>query len=141
MKKLTTIFLILISITSQIKAQKTSGMNPDENSKLAVLWTSGDPDVAEKVCFMYTLNAKKQGWFDEVVLIVWGPSAKLLSENTALQEYVKKMQDAGVRVEACVSCANMYGIADNLREMKIDVKGMGVPLTNYLKNGWKVLTF
>ncbi len=50
---------------------------------------------------MYTYNAKKQGWFDEVVLIVWGPSAKLLSENKMVQDYVKKMQDAGIKVEAC----------------------------------------
>ena len=53
----------------------------EDNNKLAVLWTSGDPEVAEKVCFMYTNNAKKQGWFDEVVLIVWGTSSKLLCEK------------------------------------------------------------
>ncbi|MHC4722001.1 MAG: hypothetical protein ACYS6I_04745, partial [Planctomycetota bacterium] len=33
-----------------------------ETSKLAVLWTSGDPDVAHRVCFMYTHNAKNQKW-------------------------------------------------------------------------------
>ena len=112
-----------------------------ENSKLAVLWTSGDPEVAEKVCFMYTLNAKKHSWFDEVVLIIWGPSAKLLTENTDLQESVKKMQVEGVRIEACLACANMDGIAGRLGEMNIEVKYMGVPLTDYLKSGWKVLTF
>ncbi len=128
-------------LTCHLMAQNIKDMSQNKNSQLAVLWTSGDPDVAEKICFMYTLNAKKQTWFDEVVLIVWGPSAKLLSETTELQSYVKKMQEAGVRIEACLTCANMYGVADKLREMKIDVKGMGVPLTNYLKDGWKVLTF
>ena len=63
----------------------------DNSNKLAVLWTSDNPDVAEKMVFMYTYNAKKQGWFDEVVLIVWGPSAKLLSENKMLQDYVNKL--------------------------------------------------
>jgi hypothetical protein len=63
---------------NEIKMENTT-------SKLAVLWTSGDPDVAEKMAFMYTYNAKKQGWFDEVVLIVWGPSAKLLSEKKMLK--------------------------------------------------------
>lgn len=112
-----------------------------ENSKLAVLWTSGDPEVAEKVCFMYTLNAKKQGWFDEVTLIVWGPSASLLTKNEKLQETIAKMQEAGVKIEACLACANMYGVVSQLSEMKIDVKYMGVPLTNYLKSDWKVLSF
>jgi hypothetical protein len=112
-----------------------------ETSRLAVLWTSGDPEVAEKVCFMYTYNAKRQGWFDDVVLIVWGPSAKLLAENEALQTSVKKMMEAGVIVEACIACAQMYDVDRQLAEMDIDVKGMGVPLSNYLKDGWKVLTF
>ena len=137
MKK-TILLLIAISLVSGVFAQTETKME-DNSNKLAVLWTSGDPDVAEKMCFMYTYNAKKQGWFDEVVLIVWGPSAKLLSENKMLQDYVKKMQDAGVKVEACLYCAKMYNVNKNLAEMGIDVKGMGVPLSDYLKEGWKTL--
>ena len=138
MKK--TIFLLLaISLVRGVFAQTETKMD-DNSNKLAVLWTSGDPEVAEKMGFMYTYNAKKQGWFDEVTLIVWGPSAKLLSENTALQDYVKKMIEAGVKVEACIACARMYGVDQQLAELGIDVKGMGVPLTNYLKEGWKTLS-
>ncbi len=132
--------MTLLSLFSGAFAQ-TKDITEDNKNKLAVLWTSGDPEVAEKVCFMYTLNAKKQKWFDEVVLIVWGPSQKLLTENKFLQEYVKRMQDSGIRVEACVACARMYGIEENLKQCSIDVKGMGVPLSGYLKSGWKVLTF
>jgi hypothetical protein len=51
------------------------------------------------------------------------------------------MQDVGVAVEACVTCANNYGVADELRGMDIDVKPMGVPLSDRLKGQWKVLTF
>lgn len=134
------IFLILaIFIFTGVFAQNDKKME-DNSNKLAVLWTSGDPDLAEKMAFMYTYNAKKQGWFNEVVLIVWGPSAKLLSENIMLQEYVKKMQEAGIKVEACIACAKMYEVDGKLKEMGIDVKGMGVPLSNYLKEGWKTLS-
>jgi len=123
-------------------ANSANNLNKGDNSnKLAVLWTSSDPDVADKVCFMYTYNAKKQKWFDEVVLIVWGPSAKLLAENKPLQDYIKKMKEAGIRVEACIACAKMYGVDQTLKGFGIDVKGMGTPLTGYLKDGWNVLTF
>ena len=138
MKK-TILLLIAISIYSGVFAQTETKME-DNSNKLAVLWTSGDVEVAEKMCFMYTYNAKKQGWFDEVVLIVWGPSAKLLSENKNLQDYVKKMKEAGVVVEACVACARMYGVDEDLAKMGIDVKGMGTPLTKYLKEGWITLS-
>ena len=131
--------IIAIFAFSGVFAQNEIKME-DNSNKLAVLWTSGDPDLAEKMAFMYTYNAKKQGWFDEVVLIVWGPSAKLLSENKMLQDYVKKMQDAGIKVEACMACARMYEVDGKLQELGIDVKGMGVPLTNYLKKGWKTLS-
>ena len=110
-------------------------------SRLCVVWSSGDPGVAKNVCFMYTLNAKKRGWFGVVNLVVWGPSAKLLTENEGLQKEVKAMQKAGVVVEACVACANNYGVADELRALDIDVKPMGVPLSDRLKGSWRMLTF
>jgi mannan endo-1,4-beta-mannosidase len=110
--------------------------------RLAVVWTSGDPDVAEKMCLMYTHAAKSYNWFCDVTLIVWGPSAKLLTENKTLQKQVKDMQDSGIKVEACIACANMYGIADKLEKMGITVKGMGMPLSEYLKKeNTEVITF
>jgi len=112
-----------------------------EPSRLAVLWTSGDPEVATKVAFMYTLNAKRQGWFDEVTLIIWGPSSKLLSENAELQEEVAAMAEAGVEIVACKACADSYGVSKTLEDMGIEVKFMGRPLTEMLKGDWEVITF
>ncbi|WP_241558107.1 DsrE family protein [Maribellus luteus] len=132
-------FLFALTLFSGVFAQNETEMK-DNSNKLAVLWTSGDPEVAEKMAFMYTLNAKKQGWFDEVVLIIWGPSAKLAAENTMIQEYIKKMQDAGVKTEACLYCAKMYGVDKKLADLGVDVKGMGIPLSDYLKQGWKTLS-
>ncbi len=115
--------------------------NPAAKTKLAVVWTSGDPEVAQKVCFMYTQAAKKARWFDEVLLVVWGPSSRLLAGDKELQAAVKAMIADGVVVQACVVCADMYGVADTLRQMGIEVKPMGQPLSDMLKTDWKVLTF
>lgn len=110
-------------------------------SRLCVVWSSGDPGVAKNVCFMYTHAAKRNGWFGTVHLVVWGPSAKLLAENEELKAEIKAMQKSGVVVEACVACANNYGVAEALRTLEIDVKPMGVPLSDRLKGPWKILTF
>jgi hypothetical protein len=123
------------------QAPKASSLAESQESRLAVVWTSGDPDVAHRVCFMYCDNAKKQKWFDQVTLVVWGPSARLLAGDKDLQAKVKAMIDDGVRVQACVACADSYGVSERLRDMKIEVKGMGPVLTDMLKQGWKVLTF
>ncbi len=137
--KRTVILLFALLLYSGVIAQNETKME-DNSNKLAVLWTSGDPEAAEKMVFMYTYNAKQQGWFDEVVLIIWGPSAKLTSENQMIQDYIKKMQEAGVKTEACLYCAKMYGVDKKLEDLGVDVKGMGVPLSNYLKEGWKTLS-
>jgi len=110
-------------------------------TRLAVLWSSGDPHVARQVCFMYTHNAKRAKWFDHVVLIVWGHSTRLLAGDEALQAEVKAMIGSGVKVQACIACARNYGVVEDLRKLGIEVKGMGKPLTDYLQGGWKVLCF
>ena len=130
---------ILVSLSPMIKAQTG---NPETTpDKLVVVWTSDDPMVADRVAFMYTHAAKIAGWFKEVTLIVWGPSAKLISTDLKLQEKLKAMQKDGVVIEACITCANAYGVAEDLKKLGYDVKGMGKPLTDYLKSGAKVLTF
>jgi hypothetical protein len=90
---------------------------------------------------MYTHAARRANWFDEVRLIVWGPSARLLAADKDLQAKVKAMMDDGVIVEACIACADSYGVTQALRDLDIEVKGMGQPLTEMLNSGYKVLTF
>ena len=133
------IFFILAGLSTTAKSQQTGTAGPSDT--LVVLWSSGDPDVAEKACLMYTHAAKRNKMFNEVILIVWGPSEKLLAENEMLKEKVAAMQKDGVIVQACVACANMYGVADELKVCKVDVRGMGGPLTDYLKRDYKVISF
>lgn len=109
--------------------------------RLAVVWTSGDPEVAHRMCLMYSHAAKTAGWFGEVQLIVWGPSARLLAADKDIQAKVAAMQKDGVVVRACVVCADSYGVTARLRELGLEVKPMGAPLTELLKADWKVLTF
>jgi len=113
----------------------------NQNSdKLVIIWTSGDKEVAINMAFMYALNSKLKDWWKEVTLVIWGPSAKLLVSDDELMAYLKKMLDAGVIVEACKACTDKYGVSEQLVSLGVKVIYMGVPLTNYLKDGNKVLT-
>jgi len=120
---------------------QSSNIKMNQDNKLAVVWTSADKEVAEKMVFMYAYNAAKFGWWDEINFIIWGPSSKLLSEDKDLQEYILKMKEVGVNVYACKACADMYKVSDKLSEIGIEVKYMGKPLTQYLQEGHKVITF
>jgi len=108
--------------------------------KLVVVWTSGDKEVAMKMVFMYTFNAKKYEWWEDITLLVWGPSSKLLSEDEDLQEYVKSMLDIGINVLACKGCADLYEVSDELEEIGVTVKYTGTDLTGFIKER-HVVTF
>jgi len=130
------------SIFAQDQPQKTPTRKvTPANDKLVVLWTSGYAEVAKKMVYMYTYNAKKNGWWDKITFIIWGPSSKLLAEDKELQDYLKKMKDEGVVLEACKACADMYHVSDKLTELGVDVKYMGQDLTNYIKNEKYIITF
>ena len=102
---------------------------------LVVLWTRGEKDFAENMVFLYTLNARRKGWWKKVTMIVWGPSAKLLAEDEELQAQVRALQAEGVYLQACIRCTDSYGpdVTETLRGLDIEVIKMGEPLTQYLK--------
>jgi hypothetical protein len=140
MRKTKSALLIMALCLLGLNAYSTN-IPTDNSDNLVVLWTSDNPELAKTMVFMYTHNAKRNNWFNEVTLIIWGPSAKLAAENEEIQKDIAQMKEAGVKIEVCVSCARMYGVDDKLRQLGYDVKGMGVPLTNYLKKNYNVLTF
>lgn len=125
------------TMDSQSSTEKTELSN---NEKLVIIWTSGDREVADKMVFLYTLNSRRFKWWDDITLIVWGPSAKLLTEDKELQEKLKKILDAGVVVKACKACADDYGISDDLEKLGIEVKYVA-EVTTYIKEGRHILTF
>lgn len=129
-----------LSAQSEIPTQSTDSASISANEKLVVLWTSGDRDVAIKMVFMYTLNAKKRGWWDDITLVIWGPSAKILTEDKELQEYMERIIESGVTVRACKGCSDQYGITEKLEELGITVLYIGKELTDYIKEGRELLT-
>ncbi len=111
-----------------------------KNKHLYVLWTNDNPITAEKMVFMYTINSLLHGWWERVTLIVWGATAKLVSEDEAIQKLIAKAQKAGVHVSACKACADQLGVAETLENLDIEVIYWGIPLTDILTRDEKLLT-
>jgi hypothetical protein len=111
-----------------------------DKTHLYVLWTNDNLLTAEKMVFMYTINALKHGWWEKVTLIVWGAPTKLVSENSAIQNRIAEALAAGVHITACKACADQLGATETLEKMGIDVKYWGQPLTALLKNNEPLLT-
>lgn len=109
--------------------------------KLHVLWTTGEKDVALRMIFIYLMDAKSMGWWDEINLIIWGPSAKLVAENKLVQRELDFILQSGITVQACQGCTEAYGVTGKIAALGITVRYMGEPLTEYLQKGEKLITF
>ncbi len=61
------VFILCAGFVNDLAAQDS--IPAVASDTLVVLWSSGDPEVAEKACLMYTGYAKRLGWFREVILL------------------------------------------------------------------------
>jgi len=135
------LFVMTFLLVFCLPALSSPDRETKDRPKLLVVWTSGEREVALKVVFMYSAYANQNRWWHKVRLLVWGPSAKLLTEDQELQDYVQKMMAAGVEVIACERSANSYRVSEKLKEMGIQVINVEKRFTTMLKSDWKTLTF
>ncbi|MEE4195309.1 MAG: DsrE family protein [Anaerolineae bacterium] len=112
----------------------------ESSKQLTVLWTSGNPVTAKNMVFMYVINAKKFGWWDDITLIIWGASAQLAADRKDFQPYFQSMHEVGVDLVACKACADDLGVTEQLEALGVEVKYMGTGLTEVLQGQGKFIS-
>jgi len=120
--------------------QEGGYMNSQEGEKLLILWASDNKDSAINMVFMYAENSKIKGWWDDVCLLIWGASSKLVSEDKDIQAHIQALLKRGVRVMACKKCAENSGVVEQLERQNIEVFYTGQFLSDWLKSDDKVIT-
>lgn len=113
----------------------------EKKKRLHVLWTTGEKDVAMRMVFQYLMNAKANGWWDEINLVIWGPSARLSAEDKEIQQEIQFCLDSGLTVQACLACTDSYGVTKQIMRLGVNVRLMGESFTEYLQGEDKVVTF
>lgn len=109
-------------------------------NKINILWTTDNKETFFNMVSVYAVNSKKKAWWENVNVIIWGASAKPAGNDTQIQTEIMEMINSGVTVEACKNCADNFGVTDKLEKAGVNVRYMGLPLTEYLKNDEKILT-
>ncbi|WP_320174426.1 DsrE family protein [Maridesulfovibrio sp.] len=110
------------------------------DKKLNLLWTNADPVASELMVMMYAYNAMKKSLWEEVRVIVWGATAKLVAEDVHIQKLVAEAQEQGVEFSACAACADQLGVKSQLEQLGIEIIFWGVPLTEIIKSGEHLIT-
>ena len=107
---------------------------------LTILWTNADIETSRNMVMMYARNSMLNGWWDEVTVIIWGGTAKLVAENEDIQEHISIAAHAGVKFSACISCARNLGVIDKLESLDIEVKRWGEDMSKILQADGKLLS-
>lgn len=105
-----------------------------------ILWTTNNKETAMHMVLLYAHNAKLKDWMEEVTVLVWGASQQLIVQDKEIQEKIKAMINDGVKVVACLKCADNMEITDSLNSCNIDVFYTGEYLSNWIKSGDTVIT-
>ena len=101
---------------------------------LLIVWTNGDIEVANKFPLLYSSVILEREYWKTAHLMLWGPSILLAKNNPQIQEQLKKIQNTGVKMSACVVCVEDYGARDELEKLGIEITHTGEFLTNALKD-------
>ena len=110
-------------------------------TRVFVILSSGDREVALEAGLVYPLNAAKKKWMDEVKLIIFGPSEKIAAYDTEVRGKIDELRKAGIEVMACKWCADRMNITAALEDAGIKVVYVGSIISQLLKDGWASLTF
>ena len=110
------------------------------SKKAKILWTTDNKETALHMVCLYAHNALLKGWMDEVEVLVWGASQRLIAEDLEVRAKVEMMINDGVKVVACLKCADSMDVTQSLEACNIDVHYTGELLSSWINSGETVIS-
>jgi len=110
-------------------------------NKLVVLWKTDNLIDIKEMVIPYLQNSISRKWWDEIEVIIWGVSQKIIADNFEIQLDVEAMIYDGIKISACKSCSDSLCVTNNLVDLGIDVIYTGELLTSRLQSDCKFITF
>lgn len=110
------------------------------SKKAKILWTTDNKETALHMVCLYAHNALLKGWMDEVEVLVWGASQRLIAEDAEVREKVEAMIKDGVKVVACLKCADSMEVTPAMQSCGIDVFYTGTLLSEWIQSGQSIIS-
>ena len=110
------------------------------SKKAKILWTTDNKETALHMVCLYAHNALLKGWMDEVEVLVWGASQRLIVEDAEVRAKVEAMIRDGVKVVACLKCADSLEITAPMQTCGIDVHYTGELLSTWINSAESVIS-
>lgn len=104
-------------------------------AKVLIWLASGDIEKLQPG-ILYGTNARKYGWVDDVQFVVFGESERLMLEQP---ETFELLQDNNAAY--CKFVADEMGITADLKAKGATIVYVGDYISNFIKDGYQVITF
>jgi hypothetical protein len=111
--------------------------------KVLVIIASGQ-EAKEKALtgIMYAVNAKKYNWLEDVRIMFFGPSEKLmLSEDPEVERSMESIRKVGLIPMACKAIARDEDIEPKLVKLGIGVEFVGNIISGLIREGYATMVF
>ena len=105
------------------------------SSKLVIIVNQSDEDVIWTGLFA-AIKCTKNSFMDDIRLVLWGPSERVIANNQELQDMVKEYLALEKPVWACKTCSDRYGVTEAMEALGCTVDYMGSFVTGLLKQGF-----
>jgi hypothetical protein len=104
------------------------------NTKLLVIISTSDKEEM-LTALMYAGNAKKHGWMEDIKVVFFGPSEKLVVDDAEISTKVIEVASTGDSF-ACKAISDRDGISNNLERLGVRVEYVGPTISDFIKEGY-----
>ena len=108
-------------------------------SKLLVIISTGEKEKA-MTGLMYAMRALSEGWMDDVKVMFFGPSEKLLVQDENIAGIAKEIA-AKSKPLACKFLSDRDGISEKIADLGVDVEYVGTIISDLIKDGYVPMVF
>ena len=104
------------------------------SSKLLVIIASAEKEKA-LAGLMFARNAIKKAWMDDVKIIFFGPSERLIVTDKQLSNEVIEIATIG-EAFACKAISDRDGFSENIEKLGVKVEFVGSKISKLVKQGY-----
>ncbi len=109
------------------------------NPKVIMIIATGEKEKA-LVGLVYAQKALAQRWMDDAMVILFGPSEKLIISDTRISQIAKDLA-LDNKLIACKYIADQENISEEIEALGIRLDYVGSLITDYINRGFIPMVF
>jgi hypothetical protein len=99
-----------------------------------VIVATGDREKAQ-TALMLANNAMKREWLDDIKVVYFGPSEKLVVEDPIISDQAQEIAEAGGSI-ACKYISDRDGVSEKMEKLGVQVEYVGSIISYLIKDGY-----